>query len=1296
MDNSVKTRDELIQELQEMRQRIASLDSLEYELEQCKDRLQQCETKHRSLLDSSPDPMVVYDTSGHALYVNPAFTRTFGWSEDEVLGKRIDYVPEEFTSQTKETLEKLFKGEQVPSFDTRRLTKDGLVLDIHISSALFKDIGGEPVGHIVTLRDVTDERQAEEALRKSEGLLSAVLDALPDVVGVQLPDHTITRYNRAGYELLGLEPAEINGRKCYESIGRREPCQPCATSRAVRSKKMECLEKYVPELDRHFLCASSPLLDANGEVRLVIERLTDITERKRMESRLRDSEERFKALFENMGNAVAVYRAENDGEDFIFLDFNQAGETIEGTSRDQVIGKSLLEAFPAVKEFGLFDVFQRVWRTGESEHHPVTLYRDDRIEGWRDNFVYKLPAGEIVAVYSDETARMKTYETLRESEARYRRIVETANEGIWLIDAEGKTTFVNKTMAEMLGCSPEEMIGRNLFDFMEEEEVAQAKTLLRRRREGIAEQHDFKFCRKDGFELWTIISTNPIFDQSGEFLGALGMITDITERKKAEEALRESQQMLLTVLDTIPVAVFWKDRESVYMGGNKEWLKAAGLTSSEEVVGKSDYDLPWEKSQANGFREDDKRVMEAGVPVFNIIERYLRADGTQRWARTNKVPIRDRLGGVVGLLGTYEDITERKKAEDALRSSEDLYKTLAEHTSVGIWQIDRNEVTIFMNRVMCEMLEIDSPEELVGRTYHSFFTQESLERIEREHAKREEGESSVYEVEIKGKRGTRRTVAVSGAPLFSANGSLESTIGTFMDITEIRRTQEALRESEEKYRSLVLHVPIGIISSDTGGRITEVNPWLLDILGSPSPEATKSINMLTFPPLVEAGISDAFKRCMQEGRKVELETPYTSKWGKSSYLRVILTPRLDSGGNVQAFQAAVEDITDRKRLEEHLLQAQKMEAVGTLAGGIAHDFNNLLQIISGHAELLEMELAQRGMRFSDMDAIRQSADRGADLVKQILTFSRRVDTKFEHINLNEDVKSAERLLYRTIPKMIEIELKLEEELRPVQADSNQVEQMLINLAVNAKDAMPDGGKLTITTQNVQVENQFCGECGGHFTGQYVLLRVSDTGHGMSEDVLQHIFEPFFTTKGLADGTGLGLSTVFGIVKMHSGHISCESEVGKGTTFSMYFPAAEEAKPDTEPERKATPIAGGTETILVVDDEPMISELAKRILTNAGYSVLTVGSGKEALQIYAQQKSDIALVILDLIMPEMGGEECLKELLKIDPQVKALIASGLAISGDTKTFLDTEAKGKVAKPFNTRDLLRSVRHVLDGA
>jgi len=399
--------------------------------------------------------------------------------------------------------------------------------------------------------------------------------------------------------------------------------------------------------------------------------------------------------------------------------------------------------------------------------------------------------------------------------------------------------------------------------------------------------------------------------------------------------------------------------------------------------------------------------------------------------------------------------------------------------------------------------------------------------------------------------------------------------------------------------------------------------------------------------------------------------------------------KLDTGQYVMT----CEDVTERTRLEEQLRQAHKMEAVGTLASGIAHDFNNMLQIIFGYAEMLLTDTEESGAGRQELRAICQAAQRGADLVKRILTFSRKVGTEFQPTDLNHEVQEVRKLLSRTIPKMIDIDMHLADDLKRINADRSQVEQLLINLAVNAKDAMFAGGKLVIETRNVTLDQEYCRTCHEVLSGDYVQLVVWDTGHGMENHVLERIFEPFFTTKKPGEGTGLGLPMVFGIVKMHNGHITCHSESGGGARFNVYFPimACEvEAEVSEEP---SAPV-GGSETILVVDDEELIGELAKKLLSRSGYNVLTAGSGPEAIELYKKERANISLVILDLIMPDMGGRQCLEELLRIDPQVKALIASGFAIDGETKGFLDEKARGMVTKPFNVRALLQSVRHALD--
>jgi nitrogen-specific signal transduction histidine kinase/CheY-like chemotaxis protein len=387
------------------------------------------------------------------------------------------------------------------------------------------------------------------------------------------------------------------------------------------------------------------------------------------------------------------------------------------------------------------------------------------------------------------------------------------------------------------------------------------------------------------------------------------------------------------------------------------------------------------------------------------------------------------------------------------------------------------------------------------------------------------------------------------------------------------------------------------------------------------------------------------------------------------------------------------DITSHKKLEAQYQHAQKMEAVGTLAGGIAHDFNNLLQSVLGYTEILLMKDQVRQYASQDLEEIKRAAKRGAELTQQLLTFSRKIQSKLRPVDINQEVVQVPKILQRTLPKMIDVELSLDGALKPMNADLAQIEQILINLAVNARDAMPEGGKLTIETKNVVLDQEFCKNHLGLKPGDYVRLTVSDTGHGMDQETLKNIFDPFFTTKEVGKGTGLGLAMVYGIVKNHDGNIFCESTLNHGTTFKIYFPAARKDK-IAEELGEAQEVRGGSETILLVDDEEPIRELGEQVLKKFGYTVLQASDGESAVKLYQEKKEEIDLVLLDLIMPVMGGKRCMDWLLQINPELKVIIASGYSPEETVKEILEGGAKNFINKPFNMKEMLQAVRKVLD--
>ena len=485
-----------------------------------------------------------------------------------------------------------------------------------------------------------------------------------------------------------------------------------------------------------------------------------------------------------------------------------------------------------------------------------------------------------------------------------------------------------------------------------------------------------------------------------------------------------------------------------------------------------------------------------------------------------------------------------------------------------------------------------------------------------------------------------------------------------------------------------------IMITDTEGSILYINTAFEQINGYSRQEAIgKRARILIERNEKDTAVYEDLRMTLDRG-EVWRGRLTNKKKDKTLYeAEVTISPVKDKSGRIINYVGVSRDVTNEALLQKQFIQAQKMEAVGTLAGGIAHDFNNLLQVVLGYSELMLRRKSEKENDYSDLQKIFQAGKRGTELVKSLLMFSRKLEPKYRPINLNQEIIQVQGLLSRTIPKTIKIDLRLSGDLEPIQADQSQIGQILMNLGVNARDAMPDGGALTIETANVELGQEYCNAHLEAKPGRYVLLTVSDTGHGIDRETLSHIFEPFFTTKSVGKGTGLGLATVYGIVKEHDGLIICYSEPGQGTTFKIYFHAIQTDE-NAETLESETDIPHGTETILLVDDDEVVRDLAATVLDNFGYQVITAGNGKEALDIYMSQSGKIALVILDLIMPEMDGRQCLNELLRIDPKTKVIIASGHSVNGNAEEIFLSRAKAFVEKLYDIRNLLKNVRDVLD--
>ncbi len=643
----------------------------------------------------------------------------------------------------------------------------------------------------------------------------------------------------------------------------------------------------------------------------------------------------------------------------------------------------------------------------------------------------------------------------------------------------------------------------------------------------------------------------------------------------------------------------------------------------------------------------------------------------------------------------------------ALRESEAVPLECLEAAGIGSYVVDLIEDACNSSAVLNSLLGIPQQEKHPLEIWPSTIHPQWREQFMRAHddaMKKGERFDQEYKI-IRQDDGRERWVHDVGSFESNDQGRPVRMIGAIRDITERKLNEEALRQSVLRLRSITDSTMDAVVMIDPDGTISFWNPAAESIFGYRLEEVLgQDLHCLLAPEKYHQAYRDAFPAFQSTGKgnavEKTLELSALCKDGREKMVSLSLSA-LSLGGRWHAVGIA-RDITERKRMEQEqeklqvqLLQAQKMEAVGILASGVAHDFNNLLQTMSGTIELMRRNVLHDHPDADRLRILAKSVDRGAQLVRQLLQFSRKTETRKEWMDMNREIDHVVVLLKHVIPRMINVGMRLAEKIWPVNADRTQVEQMLLNLANNAVDAMPDGGRLTIATQNVMIDEAHALGLPGVQPGPHVLLTVADTGCGMDKETLEHVFDPFFTTKGVGKGSGLGLATTFGIISGHGGHVACSSEPGLGTTFKIHLPAA----PDREavqdvPEQAAPDCPEGDETILVADDEPDIRELTQEALESLGYTVIAVKNGEAALIAYEEKKMAIRLVILDLGMPGMGGRGCLRELRRIDPGVKVLVASGYHETGLVDDVLKNGAAGFIHKPYQIRDLAVRVRDVLD--
>ena len=1399
------------------------------EKKKAEDALRASEEKYRGILESMQEAYFEVDLAGNFTFFNDASIKMSGYSREELQGMNyLHYAPPETAKRMFETFHDVYvTGMAQQLVDYQVIHKNGSLHDNELSVWPMKDLSGNIIGFHALVRDVTARMKVEKALKENEERYRAIFENTGSASVLIARDTTILLANSNFAKLTGYAKDEIEGRMSWTSF--------------VDERDLERMKRYHEQ--RRIDSATAPqtyefrMKTRSGEIRDIYQTISmipgttesvssciDVTERNRAEEAVRDSEEKYRNILESMDEAY--FELDRKGS-FTFV--NESLCRVLGYPRDAVLGMNNREYTTPETARRLYEEFSEIYRTGEKR--VLTGCEVIRRDGARVILEFsaspmRSPTGEIVGyrgVGKDVTDRVHAEKALKDSEKKYRLLAENLRDVIWVLDTDLKYVYVSPSVMQLRGYTPEEAMAQTMEQVLTPSSYQRALELFTREKllEVSGRKHgrewtrnlDLEMVHKDGSTVWTEVTLNILYDENGSPTGLLGITHDISERRKAAEALRESEERWLFALEGAGDGVWDFDIPSGKVFRSRRWKEMLGYTEDEI----SDSVDEWARLvHPDDLKTSDECMnshLRGETPVYASEHRIRCKDGTYRWILDRgKVMRWSDDGRALRIIGTQSDVTERKQAEEALMSSEERYRSLVDGMIDGVYRSTHDGRFVDINNAMVEMFGYASKEEMMlvdirkelyfspddresqairdmhgGKEVHCmrrkdgsaiwvedharyvyddhgnilfhegtlrdvterkhseealkkseefyrtifentgnasmlldkdttillvnsnfeklsgyarqeienkmswtvFVSPDDLARMRRYHdLRRKEGgvAPDSYEFTFIDQNGKPREVFLSIALI---PGTMIS-VASLMDISERKKAEQALRESEERFRDLAKLLPETVFETDENGIFTFVNQISLERFGYTQEEVDKGINVLdVIAPEDHERVIMNYNRVIK-GELLGLNEYYAKKRNGSIFPALIHTTAIYKDGRPAGLRGFLIDITEKKNLEDQLVRAQKLEAVGTLAGGIAHDFNNLLMGILGNVSLMLMHFEESHPFYDRLKSMEEYVQRGSDLTKQLLGFARGGKYEVKPTNLGDFVRKSSDMFGRT-KKEIRIHHKIADNLWSVEVDRGQMEQVMLNLFVNAWQAMPGGGDLYLSVENVNLDEMEVSPQGIN-PGRFVKVTVTDTGVGMDESVKDRIFEPFFTTKERGRGTGLGLASAYGIIKNHGGFIHVESEKDLGTSFMIFIPASDKEVP--EELKKVGDIRKGQETVLLIDDEEMILQVGTSMLEGLGYKVITATGGRQGLKMYEQHRDAVKLVILDMIMPDFGGKETFDTLRRVNPEVNVLLSSGYSLDGQAKDIMKSGCRGFIQKPFTMVDLSKKIREILD--
>jgi len=1245
----------------------------------------------RILLNAPLDTIALIDTQGRFLNINESGAKRLNSTVEELQGVcAFDLFPQDIAEVRREKLQEVIESRRPVTFDDFR---NGMYLANSMYPVFGED--GGVIAVAVFAKDITERTQAANQTEDLRDFYELVLKNVQDGIWVTDENDRMTYFNPGMERIAGVKAEDVLGMSVVEDFPPETTAHFLSfyhkARREGRSQEYEAevvMPSGRPTVQAGWL---TPRMDG-GKYRGMIWTIQDITERKKAVKALRESEVQKDLILNSTREFIIYYSPDLD----VIWANKTAVHSVPG-GEDAIVRRKCYKVWHQRDSACPNCPIVRARDTGEPAKGEVTTPdgRSWLIRG----YPVRNDAGEIVGMVefgSDITHKEVAKRQILLEQQKTQQYLEVAEILLIAIDKSGTVTTINPKGCEILGLAENEIVGTNWFDrFLPKDTIKEIRSVFAKIMSGDLDpvkHYTNPIVRPDGTLRQISWHNSVLHDDDGKIIGLFSSGEDVTERLEAEEATRKSEREFRALFENSPDIIALVNLD----GTIRDINRVSPGYQKEQVVGKPLYNV-LTSDQMDDYESAVKRSLETGRQQSYEVE----LDGPQGekgyWLNRVSPIIVD--GEPTAIVVNCTEVTQQEKAKRELQESEEKYRLLVENQTDLIVHVDTSGRFQFVSPSYCKTFG-KSEDELLGKTFMPLVHEDDRE------ATSEAMEDVVrppFTATIE-----QRTMTADGWRWFSwvdtavlnDQGEVVGIVGVGRDITDRKEAEEKFRSSQERFQAVFDQVYDGIlVANATTRRLTMSNNRIREMLGYTEEELLGMTVADIHPEESLPTVADAFRRQLKREIRIAPELPLKRKDGSILYADISSTPIVMDGD--RCLLGAFHDVTERRKalaerekLQSQLQQSQKMESIGRLAGGVAHDINNMLTTITGFTELAMSSMDSSSSTYQDLSQVLESAERSANIVTQLLAFARKQAVEPKVLNLNDGIESMMKMLRRLIGEHIELVWKPSPSLWPVKIDPGQADQMIANLCVNARDAIGGAGTIVVETRNVVLNEEFCSDHIDLTPGEYVLVEVSDDGAGMDEETLKNVFEPFYTTKETGQGTGLGLSMVYGSVTHAGGHIDASSVPSEGSTFRVFLPRVLEEEGISRPNViGTTETAGSGEVVLIVEDEASVLKVAELALQRNGYTTLTANGPDEALKLSAIHEGQIDLLITDMVMPNMTGRSLAEHILKSRPGIKVLFMSGYSVDVIPGQSIEGTVAGFIQKPFTAGKLAAKARETL---